>query len=78
MIDLSFNHFDIEPLMYIEKDVSGYTISGILSQLTLDNLSQWHLITFFSQKIIAAETWYKTYENELWLLLKYSKLKDTN
>lgn len=59
-------------------DVSSYTISKIFNQLALDNLSQWHLVTVFSQKIIVAETWYETYDNEFWPLLKYSKLENTN
>ena len=33
-------HFDLECHIWIETDVSGYAISGILSQLTLDNLDQ--------------------------------------
>ncbi len=26
------------------------------------DISQWHLITFFSRKMIPAETWYKTHD----------------
>lgn len=68
----------MEPFINIKIDVSSYTIDEILSQLALDNLSQWHLVTVFSQKIIAAEIWYETYDNKLWPLLKHSKFENTN
>ncbi len=48
------NHFDPERHIQIETDVSGYAIGGILSQLTLDDLGQWHPIAFFSRKMISA------------------------
>ena len=54
-------------------DVSGYTIGRIFSQLTLDNLGQWHLVAFFSQKIIPAETRYKTHNNELLAIVEAFK-----
>ncbi len=34
------NHFDLEHHIRIKMDVSGYAISGILSQLTLNDLGQ--------------------------------------
>ena len=34
------HHFDPERHNWIEMDILGYAISGILSQLTLDDLSQ--------------------------------------
>ena len=52
----------------IETNVLGYAISGVLSQLiskTSPNLSQWHIVAFFSRKMIFAKTWYKIYDNEL-------------
>ena len=51
--------------MWIETDKSGYAISGILNQLTLDDLGQWHLVAYHLQKMILAKTRYKTYDNEL-------------
>ena len=33
---LILNHFDLERHIWIETDISSYTIGGILSQLTLD------------------------------------------
>ena len=44
---LIFYHFNPEYHIWVETDVSGYAIDGILSQLTLDNSSQWHPIAFF-------------------------------
>ena len=59
------HHFDSERYIRIETDVSGYAISGVLSQLTLDNLGQWHLVAFFSWKMIPAEARYETHNGEL-------------
>ena len=52
-------HFNPEPHIRIETDVSGYTIGEVLSQLTLDNLGQWDPVAFFSYKMIPAETRYE-------------------
>ncbi len=54
-------------------DVFGYAIGGILSQLTLDNLSQWYSVAFFSRKMIPAQTWYETHNNELLAIVKALK-----
>ncbi len=53
---LILNHFDSERHIRIETDVFGYTIGGILSQLTLDDLGRWYLVAFFSKKMIPVET----------------------
>ena len=58
-------HFDPECHIRIGIDVSGYTIGGVLSQLTSDDLGQWHPVAFFSQKMIPAETRYETHNIEL-------------
>ena len=88
-------HFDLERYIRIETDALGYTISGVLSQKTLDHLDhlnqlfsnhvthknldlisskskigQWHLIAFFSRKIIPAETWYNTHNQELLAIIE--------
>ena len=52
------HHFDPERHIRIETDVSGYAIGGVLSQLTSDDLGQWHPVAFFSRKMIPAETRY--------------------
>ena len=59
-----FYHLDPECHISIETDASSYTISGVFSQLTSDNLSQWYLIVFFSRKMILAETRYETHDGE--------------
>ena len=41
-------HFIREHYIQIETDISGYAIGGVLSQLTSDDLRQWHLVAFFS------------------------------
>ena len=68
------NHFDLEHHIQIEIDALGYAINRILSQLTLDDLSQWHPITFFSRKIIPAETWYETHDSELLAIVEVFKI----
>ena len=50
------HHFDLKCPIRVEKNVSGYAIDGIVNQLTLDNLGQLRLVTFFSRKIILVET----------------------
>ena len=70
---LILNHFDLEYHIQIEIDASGYAIGRIFSQLTLDDLGQWHLIAFFSKKVIFAKTRYKTYDRELLAIIKAFK-----
>ena len=53
---LILRHFDPECHIRIETDISGYAIGGVLSQLTLDNLGQWHPVAFYSRKIISVKT----------------------
>ena len=66
-------HFNPEGHIRIETDVSGYAIGGVLSQLTLDNSGQWHLMAFFSQKMIPAETRYETHDDELLAIVQAFK-----
>ncbi len=55
-------------------DASGYAIGEILSQLTSDDLGWWHLIHFFSRKMIPTETWYKTQNGELLAIFEAFKI----
>ena len=64
---------NLEYRIQIEIDTLGYAINEILNQLILDNLGQWHLVAYFLQKIILAKTWYKTYNNELFTIIKIFK-----
>ena len=66
-------HFDSECHIRIETDASRYAIDGVLSQLTLDNLGRWHPVACYSQKIIPAETQYKTHDGELLAIVEAFK-----
>ena len=51
---LILHHFNPERHIQIETDASGYTIGGVLSQLTSDDSGRWHPVVFFSHKMIPA------------------------
>ena len=70
---LILHHFNSEHYIQIETDASGYAMSRVFSQLTLDDLGQYHLLTFFSQKIILAKTRYETYDGELLAIVETFK-----
>ena len=70
---LILRHFDPKCHIRIKTDASGYAISGVLSQLTLDNLDQWHLVVFYSQKMIPAKTRYKTHDGEFLAIVEAFK-----
>ena len=70
---LILHHFDLERHIQIETDVSDYGIGGVLGQLTLDDLGQWHPVAFFSQKMILAETRYETHDDELLVIVEAFK-----
>ena len=53
--------------------MSGYAIGKVPYQLILNNLGQWHLVIFYSQKMILAKTWYKTHNNELLAIVEAFK-----
>ena len=67
------HHFDPERHIRIETDVSDYAIGRVLSQLTLDDSGRWHLVPFFSRKMIPAETRYKTHDGELLAIVEVFK-----
>ena len=67
-------HFDSEWYIRIETNVSRYTIGGVLSQLTPNQVIaddiigsnvDWHPVAYFSKKMIPAETQYETHDGEL-------------
>ena len=66
-------HFDPERHIWIEMNVSGYAIGGVLSQLTSDDLGRWHPVAFFSCKMIPAETRYETHNSELLTIVETFK-----
>ena len=70
---LILQHFDLECHIRVETNASGHAISRILSQLTLHNLGQWHLMAYYLHKIIPVKTWYKTHDSELLTIVKAFK-----
>ena len=66
-------HFNPKHYIQIETDASRYAIGKVLSQLTSDNLGQWHQVAFFSRKIILARTRYKTHDGKLLAIVKAFK-----
>lgn len=60
-----FHYFDSQYHIAIGINISSYVINAIFGQLTLDNLSQWHLIAFVSQKTILAKTEYEIHNSAL-------------
>ena len=67
------HHFDPKRHIWIEMDALSYAIGEVLSQLTLDDSGRWHLMAFFSCKMILAETRYKTYDRELLAIVEAFK-----
>ena len=71
------HYYDLERYIQIETDVSGYAISGVLGQLTLNDLGQWHLVAFFSQKWFRLKPGIRLTTVSFYLLLKPSRLGST-
>ncbi len=67
------NHFDLERYIRIEMDISRYAIGEILGQLTSDNSDQWHLVAYYSRKMIFVKTWYKTHDRKLLAIVEVFK-----
>ncbi len=43
------------------------------SEFPKSEIGQWYLVAFFSQKMISAKTWYKTYDQELLAIVEAFK-----
>ena len=73
-------HFDPECHIYIETNASGYAIGSVLSQLVSGtssdgvvakaDLGQWHLVAFFSKKMIPVETQYEIHDGKFLAIVK--------
>ena len=81
---LIFWHFNLESDIRIKTTISGYIINEVLSQLKLDfnilsnnlnksDFSQWHLVTYFSKKMIFVKIWYNTQNANLLAIIKAFK-----
>ena len=81
-----FWHFDPKSHIWIKTDALGYAISGVLSQLNFDSnappndsnlnksdFGQWHLVAYFSKKMIPIKTQYKTHNTELLAIIEAFK-----
>ena len=65
---LSFlRHFDLIKQCMIETDVRGFTVAAILLQKQED--SHWHLIAFYSHKMMNAECNYLTGNQKLLMIV---------
>ena len=70
---LILHHFDLERHIRVKTDASDYAIGRVLSQQNSDNLGSWHLVAFFSRKMIPAETRYETHDGELLAIVEAFK-----
>ena len=61
-------HFEPGHPLLMETDASAFAVAAVLSQLKEDG--QWYPISFWSRKLIAAETNYKVYDQELLAIVK--------
>ena len=63
-------HFNSKQLIQLETDASGYVIAGILSQPadmqeTSKSSAHWHLVAFWSRKMIPTKHNYEMHDQEL-------------
>ena len=65
-------HFDTERHIRFKTDASSYAIGGVYSQITSE-ISQWHSVAYYSQKMIPAKTRYETHDVELLAIVEVFK-----
>ena len=68
---LILQYFDTQCQIRIETDKSGYAIGSVLNQRT--DLGQWHLMAYYSRKMILAKTRYKTHNSQLLAIVEAFK-----
>ena len=66
-------HFNLKCYIWFQTDTLGYAISGVVNELILNYLGQWHSVAYYSEKIILAKTQYKTHKGELLVIVKAFK-----
>ena len=60
--------------MITNQNFSGQVINKYPnSDFSKSKICQWHLVTFFSQKMIPIETWYKTHNQKLLAIIEAFK-----
>ena len=77
-------HLDPKCYIWIETDVSGYAIGGVLNQLNSNQVISdkvigsnvdWHPVAHFFKKMILAETRYETHNVELLAIVEAFKTR---
>jgi hypothetical protein len=59
-------HFDPILRILVKTDISGFAITGMISQLFGERAeARWHPVTFYSRKMTDIETRYETHDIEL-------------
>ena len=67
---LILRHFNLILKVIVKIDVSGFAITGILSQLFGTGTdSRWHLVVFYSKKLSNIESRYNTYNIKLIVII---------
>ena len=56
-------HFNLKLHLRVETDVSGYTLTDILSQFVSKGM--WHFVAFWSRKMISAKQQYEIHNQKL-------------
>ncbi len=64
-------HFDVSKPIRLETDASGKAIGGVLCQQ--DAYINWHLVAYYSSKMLPAELSYETHNNELLAIVEAFK-----
>ena len=78
-------HFDLQSYIWIKTNISGYAIGEVLGQLssnwvasdssnlTKSNFDLWHLVAYFSRKMILAKMQYETHYADLLAIIEAFK-----
>ena len=64
-------YFDPNKQCHVEKDLLDYVSADVLSQE--DDNEIFHLVAYFSKRIVLAECNYKIYNKELLAIIQYFK-----
>ena len=74
---LILQYFDPKCYIWIEINISGYTMRRVLRQLTIDYLTfdqgHWYQIAYFSRKMVLVEMRYKIHNGKLLAIVEVFK-----